>query len=75
MAPSLLRIVPLWLRRAMQADIDALHASFKYAEFLADAKKLDFEINPTTGDELAAIVERIYATPKAIVQRAAQARK
>ena len=50
-------------------------ATMKDAEFLADAKKLDFEINPTTGDELAAIVQRIYATPKAIVQRAAQARK
>lgn len=43
--------------------------------FVADAKKVDIELNPTTGEELAAIVERIYATPKALVQRAAQARK
>lgn len=54
---------------------DAFAATMKDPEFLIDAKKFDFEINPTTGDELTAIVQRIYATPKAIVQRAAEARK
>ncbi len=54
---------------------DAFAATMKDPEFLVDAKKFDFEINPTTGDELTAIVQRIYATPKAIVQRAAEARK
>ena len=54
---------------------EAFAKTMKDAEFLAEAKKLDFELNPTTGDELAAIVQRIYATPKPIVQRAAQARK
>ena len=54
---------------------EAFAKTMKDSEFLAEAKKLDFELNPTTGDELAAIVQRIYATPKPIVQRAAQARK
>ena len=54
---------------------DAFATTMKDPAFLEDAKKLDFEINPTTGEELSAIVQRIYATPKPIVERAAQARK
>lgn len=54
---------------------DAFSATMKDPAFLADAKKLDIEINPTTGEELTAIVQRIYATPAAVVQRAARARK
>jgi tripartite-type tricarboxylate transporter receptor subunit TctC len=53
----------------------AFAETMKDPAFLVDAKKLEFEINPTTGDELSAIVKQIYATPKAIVARAAQARK
>ena len=53
----------------------AFAATMKDKDFLEDAKKLDFEINPTTGEELSGIVQRIYATPKPIVERAAQARK
>lgn len=53
----------------------AFATAMKDPAFLEDAKKLDFEINPTTGEEISAIVQRIYATPKPIVERAAQARK
>lgn len=53
----------------------AFATTMKDPAFLEDAKKLEFEINPTTGDELSSIVQRIYATPKPIVERAAKARK
>jgi len=44
-------------------------------DFLADAQKIRAEIAITTGDEMAAILERAYKTPKPIVQRAAETLK
>jgi hypothetical protein len=38
-------------------------------EFLADAARMQAEIAPTDGNEVQAIVARIYATPRPLVER------
>jgi tripartite-type tricarboxylate transporter receptor subunit TctC len=47
----------------------------KDPDFLADAQKIHAEIAITTGEEMAAILERAYKIPKPIVQRAAETLK
>jgi tripartite-type tricarboxylate transporter receptor subunit TctC len=54
---------------------DAFAQMVKDPDFLADAQKIRAEIAITTGDEMAAILERAYKTPKPIVQRAAETLK
>lgn len=58
---------------------DALRTAFAEAmkdkELLAEAKKAKLEINPTTGEEIEAIVAKIYAAPQSVIDRAAAARK
>lgn len=45
----------------------AFDATTRDPEFLADAAKLDLEVNPVTGEQVAALITRIYgATPAAI---------
>jgi hypothetical protein len=41
----------------------------KDPEFLEDAKKSGFDINPVSGEEMQKIVADIVATPKAIADR------
>jgi tripartite-type tricarboxylate transporter receptor subunit TctC len=41
-------------------------------EFLADAKKLRIEITPQAGEDIARVVERLYAAPRAVVDRLRQ---
>jgi tripartite-type tricarboxylate transporter receptor subunit TctC len=48
---------------------DAFNATMTDADFVAEAKKLKLEIEPETGEHLAALIEKIYATPKPIVDR------
>jgi hypothetical protein len=50
----------------------AFDATTKDEEFLADVKKQKMELSPLTGDEVAALVKRIYATPKPVVDIAKQ---
>jgi tripartite-type tricarboxylate transporter receptor subunit TctC len=52
------------LRRAFEATI-------KDAAFLADAEKTQLEVDPLTGTEIDAFLARAYATPSAIVRKAA----
>lgn len=47
----------------------------KDAQFLADAEKEGLEVELVTGDEIDAILARIYRTPKAVVDRAKAAMK
>jgi tripartite-type tricarboxylate transporter receptor subunit TctC len=42
-------------------------------DFLADAKKLDIDIAPMSADETRAMVDRLFATPQAVVARIEQA--
>lgn len=42
-------------------------------ELKADGARIKLDIDPVSGEELQAIVARLYATPKNIVERATQA--
>lgn len=57
--------------------ITALRRSFdatmKDRSFLADADKAKMELDPITGEEMAKLVDELYATPKALTERVARA--
>jgi tripartite-type tricarboxylate transporter receptor subunit TctC len=48
---------------------DAFSATMKDPEFVADAKKQKLDVDPETGEHLAALIKKIYATPKPIVDK------
>jgi tripartite-type tricarboxylate transporter receptor subunit TctC len=52
------------LRKALW---DTLHDP----DFLAEARKVKLEINPVSGEDIEALVTRIYATPDAVAKEAA----
>jgi tripartite-type tricarboxylate transporter receptor subunit TctC len=49
----------------------AFDATMKDPQFLAEAQKINLEVDPVTGEQMEAIIKRAYATPKAVVQQAA----
>jgi tripartite-type tricarboxylate transporter receptor subunit TctC len=53
----------------------AFDATMKDKELLADAEKQSLEVNPATGEEMVQILTRVYATPKALIARLAEATK
>jgi hypothetical protein len=57
-------------RRALIAAFDE---TMKDPEFLADAEKLQADVNPMTAGEIDRLLADIYATPKDIVAKAAKA--
>jgi tripartite-type tricarboxylate transporter receptor subunit TctC len=48
---------------------DAFDATMKDSEFIADVKKQKFDLDPTNGAGLAALIDKIYATPKPVVDK------
>jgi len=48
---------------------DAFNATMRDADFVADAKRNKFELEPEDGEHLAALIKKIYATPKPIIDR------
>src|SRR3954469_18894229 len=48
---------------------DAFNATMKDPEFAADVKRHKFDLEPEDGEHLAALINKIYATPKAIIDR------
>jgi tripartite-type tricarboxylate transporter receptor subunit TctC len=48
---------------------DAVRQTMADPEFLAEAKKLDIEIEPMSADETHAMVERLFSTPPDAVKR------
>jgi tripartite-type tricarboxylate transporter receptor subunit TctC len=48
---------------------DAFDATMKDPEFMADVKRNKFELEPEDGQHLAALIDKIYATPKPIIER------
>jgi tripartite-type tricarboxylate transporter receptor subunit TctC len=48
---------------------DAFDATMKDPEFVADARKNKLDVEPENGAHLAALIDRIYATPKPIIER------
>lgn len=51
---------------------DAFNATMKDPEFKADIDKARLQLKPETGEALAALVDRIYATPKDVIDRVGQ---
>ena len=48
----------------------AFAATMADKDFLADAERTRIDVVPSTGEQVQQLVERIYATPKPIVERA-----
>lgn len=48
---------------------DAFNATMKDPAFIAEVKKSKLDLAPETGEKLEALVKRIYATPKPIVEK------
>jgi tripartite-type tricarboxylate transporter receptor subunit TctC len=48
---------------------DAFNATMTDPEFAADVKRNRFDLEPEDGEHLAALVARIYATPKPVIDR------
>jgi tripartite-type tricarboxylate transporter receptor subunit TctC len=48
---------------------NAFSATMKDSEFVADVKRNKFDLEPEDGEHLAALINKVYATPKAIIDR------
>jgi hypothetical protein len=48
---------------------DAFDATMKDPEFLADVKKQKFDLDPENGESLAGLINKIYSTPRPIVDK------
>lgn len=48
----------------------AFDKTMKDAGFLAEAQQLQLDVEPTSGEEAQKVVQNMYATPKAVVERA-----
>jgi tripartite-type tricarboxylate transporter receptor subunit TctC len=59
--------------------VNALRRAFDQAmkdkDLIADADKQQLEVNPATGEEMGEMLKRVYATPKALVAKLAEATK
>jgi tripartite-type tricarboxylate transporter receptor subunit TctC len=71
---------PYFVAEGVPADrVAALRNAFNMAmkdkDLLADAEKLNQEVNPFTGEAMQKVLADVYATPKALIARLAQATK
>jgi tripartite-type tricarboxylate transporter receptor subunit TctC len=48
---------------------DAFEATMRDPEFIADVKKQKFDLDPENGEVLAGLINKIYSTPKPIVEK------
>jgi hypothetical protein len=53
----------------------AFDATLADPELRAEAAKMNLAVAPTTGAAVAALLRQVYATPKAVVEKAALASK
>jgi tripartite-type tricarboxylate transporter receptor subunit TctC len=51
---------------------DAFTAMVKSPEFLEEAKRLRLDVSPMTGEQVQAMMVRLYATPKTVIDRVRQ---
>ena len=47
----------------------AFDATLQDAEFRAEAARMQADLAPTPGEEVQALVTRIYATPRPVIER------
>jgi tripartite-type tricarboxylate transporter receptor subunit TctC len=59
----------------VQALRRAFDATMKDKDLLADAEKQGLEANPATGEEMQEMLKKVYATPKEVINRLAEATK
>jgi tripartite-type tricarboxylate transporter receptor subunit TctC len=50
----------------------AFDATLKDPAFLSDAEKARLDLDPVTGEEAEAMIKEAYATPKELIDRAAE---
>jgi len=62
--------IPADRRAALRTAFDRM---LKDPEFLAEIKKLNLDLNPITGAAIDKMLKELYATPKTVLARAAQA--
>jgi tripartite-type tricarboxylate transporter receptor subunit TctC len=60
-------------RDRADALVAAFDATMKDADYLADAKKSRIDVNPVRGPEIDKLLAELYATPKDVITKAAQA--
>jgi tripartite-type tricarboxylate transporter receptor subunit TctC len=48
---------------------DAFNATMKDPEFVAEVKRSKFDLDPEDGAHLEALIKKLYATPKAVIDR------
>ena len=48
---------------------DAFMKTFADPELLAEAKKLNLDFSPISGEDIQALLERLYATPRPVIDR------
>jgi tripartite-type tricarboxylate transporter receptor subunit TctC len=53
--------------------VKAFDETMKDPDYLADAKKLDLDVNPVSGKELDELLAELYATPKDVLKKAGDA--
>ena len=53
--------------------VKAFDETMKDPEYLADAKKLDLDVNPVSGKELDELLAELYMTPKDVMKKAGEA--
>jgi tripartite-type tricarboxylate transporter receptor subunit TctC len=54
---------------------EAFDATMKDADFIAEMKKLDLDLQPVTGPEIDALIREVYASPPDVVKLAADSMK
>ncbi len=59
----------------VQALRRAFDATMKDKDLLADADKQGLEVNPATGEEMQEMLKKVFATPKEVINRLAEATK
>jgi hypothetical protein len=52
---------------------DAFAATMQDKQFLDDAEKARIDVTPSSGDKVQDVVQKLYASPKNIVERAKEA--
>ncbi len=55
------------------ALIAAFDATMKDSDYLADAQRLNIDVNPVSGAEIDKLLAELYATPKDVIRKASQA--
>ena len=72
-APSsarITRIRPTPLSATIQAQATYVAASGYYVRNAAEARKINVDIAPTSGEDLQALIGKLYATPADVVAKA-----